>query len=122
MDISRYEHLGEPLLPRREFLYRIWQHFLVALAVIVMSMLIGMVGYHELARFTWIDSFLNAAMLLGGMGPVGDIPTYSGKLFAGFYALYSGLVLIVSAGVLLTPVLHRVMHRLHLEGRAGTKR
>ena len=122
MDISRYEHLGEPLLPARKFLYRIWQHFLVALAVIAVSMLIGMVGYHGLAGFSWIDSFLNAAMLLGGMGPVGDIPTHSGKLFAGFYALYSGLVLIVSAGVLLTPVLHRVMHRLHLEGGAGAKR
>ena len=122
MDDSRYEHLGEPLLPRRKFLYRIWQHFLAALVVIAVSMLIGMVGYHGLAGFSWIDSFLNAAMLLGGMGPVGDIPTDSGKLFAGFYALYSGLVLIVSAGVLLTPVLHRLMHHLHLEGRAGTKR
>lgn len=121
MDRLTYEHLGEPLLPRRKFLYRIWQHFLVALAVVVVSMLIGMVGYHWLARFSWIDSFLNSAMLLGGMGPVGDIPTESGKLFAGFYALYSGLVLIVSAGVLLTPVLHRLMHHLHLEGRAGTK-
>lgn len=121
MDRLTYEHLGEPLLPRRKFLYRIWQHFLVALAVVAVSMLIGMVGYHRLAGFSWIDSFLNSAMLLGGMGPVGDIPTESGKLFAGFYALYSGLVLIVSAGVLLTPVLHRLMHHLHLEGRAGTK-
>jgi hypothetical protein len=122
MDRLTYEHLGEPLLPRRKFLYRVWQHFLVALAVVAVSMLIGMSGYHWLAGFSWIDSFLNAAMLLGGMGPVGDIPSDSGKLFAGFYALYSGLVLIVSAGVLLTPVLHRLMHHLHLEGRAGTKR
>jgi hypothetical protein len=121
MQRLRYEHLGEPLLPRRKFLYRIWQHFLVALAVVVLSMVLGMVGYHWLAKFSWIDSFLNAAMLLGGMGPVGDIPTDSGKLFAGFYALYSGLVLIVSAGVLLTPVLHRLMHHLHLEGRAGPR-
>lgn len=121
MDRLTYEHLGEPLLPRRKFLYRIWQHFLVALAVVAVSMLIGMVGYHWLARFSWIDSFLNSAMLLGGMGPVGDIPTESGKLFAGLYALYSGLVLIVSAGVLLTPILHRLMHHLHLEGRAGTR-
>src|SRR6185312_1337236 len=104
MDRLTYEHLGEPLLPRRKFLYRVWQHFLVALAVVAVSMLIGMSGYHWLAGFSWIDSFLNAAMLLGGMGPVGDIPSDSGKLFAGFYALYSGLVLIVSAGVLLTPV------------------
>jgi hypothetical protein len=98
-----------------------WRHFLVALAVVVGSLLIGMVGYHRLAGFSWIDSFLNAAMLLGGMGPVGDIATNSGKVFAGFYALYAGLVLIVSAGLLLTPALHRVMHRLHLEGRNAAK-
>lgn len=117
-----YEHRTEPLLSRRAFAYRVWQHFLVALAVILASLIIGMVGYHILAHFGWIDSFLNAAMLLGGMGPVGDISTGAGKIFAGCYALYAGLVLIVSAGVLLTPVLHRVMHRLHLEGRDATLR
>jgi hypothetical protein len=117
-----YEHRGEPLLSRRRFAYRMWQHFLVALLVIAVSLLIGMAGYHALAGFTWIDSFLNAAMLLGGMGPVGDIPTSSGKLFAGVYALYAGLVLLVSAAVLLTPILHRVMHRLHLEGGGSPKK
>lgn len=116
-----YEHRAEPLLPRRKFLYRMWQHFLVAVALIGMSLLLGMIGYHALAGFSWIDSFLNAAMLLGGMGPVGDIPTPYGKLFAGCYALYAGLVLLVSTAVLLTPVLHRVMHRLHLEGRSPPK-
>lgn len=115
-----YENRRQPLLSRRRFAYRMWQHFLVALALILVSLLIGIGGYHALAHFSWIDSFLNAAMLLGGMGPVGDIPTSSGKLFAGFYALYAGLVLLVSTAVLLTPLLHRVMHRLHLEGaRAG---
>jgi hypothetical protein len=93
----------------------------VALAVIVVSLLLGMVGYHEFAGFDWIDSFLNAAMLLGGMGPIGDIATSAGKIFAGLYALYAGLVLIISAGVLLTPVLHRVMHRLHIEGGGAAK-
>lgn len=116
-----YEHRGESLLSRRKFAYRLWQHFLVALALVLFSLLIGIVGYHLLAGFSWIDAFLNAAMLLGGMGPVGDIPTSSGKLFAGIYALYAGLVLIVSTAVLLTPVVHRVMHRLHLEGRDAAK-
>lgn len=111
-----YEHGGQPLLPRHRFVQRMWQHFLVAIILIAVSLLVGMIGYHWLARMSWLDSFLNAAMLLGGMGPVGDIPTASGKVFAGVYALYAGLVLIASAAVLLTPVLHRVMHRVHLEG------
>ena len=110
-----YEHRTQPLISREKFAYRLWKHFLIASCVVLVSLLIGMFGYHYLARFAWIDSFLNAAMLLGGMGPVGDIPTQSGKLFAGLYALYAGLVLIAAAAVLLTPVLHRVMHRLHLE-------
>ena len=111
----RYEHRSQPLLSRRKFVQRVWQHFLIALAIVLASLLLGMVGYHALARFSWIDSFLNAAMLLGGMGPVGEIPTASGKLFAGIYALYAGLVLIAASAVLLTPVLHRLLHRVHLE-------
>lgn len=116
-----YEHRSQPLLSRRRFAYRLWRHFLAALAIVLVSLLLGMVGYHMLARFSWIDSFLNAAMLLGGMGPVGDIPTASGKLFAGMYALYAGLVLIAASAVLLTPVLHRLLHRLHLEGGGARK-
>ena len=112
-----YEHRAEPLLSRRKFAYRMWQHFEVATAVVLFSLIIGMVGYHVFAEFSWIDSFLNAAMLLGGMGPVGDIVRPAGKIFAGIFALYAGLVLIISAGVLLTPMLHRVLHYLHLEGR-----
>lgn len=118
-----YEHRTQPLLSRRRFARRVWQHFLIAFALVLASLLIGMVGYHVLARFSWIDSFLNSAMLLGGMGPVGDIPTSSGKLFAGIYALYAGLALIAASAVLLTPVLHRLLHRLHLEdGGPGTGR
>ena len=110
-----YEHRSEPMLSIREFVYRLWQHFLAAQLLVFGSLLVGMVGYRLLAQFSWIDSFLNAAMLLGGMGPVGDIPTSSGKVFAGIYALYAGLVLIAVSAVMLTPVIHRVLHRLHLE-------
>ncbi|HEX3928430.1 MAG TPA: hypothetical protein VHW65_10565 [Gemmatimonadales bacterium] len=91
-------------------------HALVAAGLIGASLVVGMVGYWTLAGFSWLDSFLNAAMLLGGMGPVGEIHTTAGKVFAGFYALYAGLVLIVASAVLLTPVLHRLLHYLHLEG------
>lgn len=118
----RYEHRSQPLLPRRQFVYRVWLHFLLALSLVVGSLVLGMVGYRVWAHFSWIDSFLNAAMLLGGMGPMGEIPTSSGKLFAGMYALYAGLVLIAASAVLLTPVLHRLLHRLHLEGGATGER
>lgn len=110
-----YEHRSQPMLSVRMFLVRLWRHFLAAQVFVVASLLIGMFGYHALAHFSWIDSFLNAAMLLGGMGPVGDIPTPSGKIFAGIYALYSGLVLIAVSAVMLSPVIHRVLHGLHLE-------
>jgi hypothetical protein len=85
----------------------------VALALVAGSLGAGMVGYVAFEKLSWIDAFLNAAMLLGGMGPVNAPQTFGGKLFAGLYALYAGLVFIVSAAVLATPLLHRVLHRLH---------
>ena len=103
------------MLPVRDFVARLWRHFLAAQVLVFGSLVIGMLGYHALARFSWVDSFLNAAMLLGGMGPVGDIPTVGGKVFAGVYALYAGLVLIAVSATMLTPIIHRVLHRLHLE-------
>ena len=110
-----YEHRSEPMLSSREFGLRLWRHFLVAQGLVLASLVAGMVGYHQLAHFPWIDSFLNAAMLLGGMGPVGDIPTPEGKIFAGIFSLYAGLVLIAVSAMLLTPIFHRVMHSIHLE-------
>lgn len=109
-----YEHHSEPLLPRRLFWRRFSRHFGYSLMVIVAALVIGTVGY-RLSGFAWIDAFLNASMLLGGMGPVGDIPTNGGKLFASFYALFAGLVFIGVSGILLAPVLHRVLHTLHLD-------
>jgi len=90
-------------------------HFLVGLGVIGASLAFGMTGYVVFEHLPWIDAFLNAAMLLGGMGPVDMPQTEAGKLFAGLYALYAGLVLIVVAALLITPVIHRVLHRLHWE-------
>lgn len=111
-----YEHRSAPLLPTRLFVRRLWRHFQLAAVLVLVSLGLGMAGYHYLAGFAWIDALLNSAMLLGGMGPVGELPSTAGKLFAAFFALYSGLVLITASGILLAPVLHRVMHRLHLEG------
>ena len=88
-------------------------HLGIALALLVVSLAIGMIGYVSLEKLSWIDAFLNSAMLLGGMGPVNPPQTTSGKLFAGLYALYAGLVFIVTAALVFTPILHRVMHHLH---------
>ncbi len=91
------------------------RHGLVALGLLVASLGIGIAGYSTFEHLSFLDAFLNAAMLLGGMGPVNAPATPAGKLFAGLYALYAGLVFIVSAGLLLAPAMHRVLHRLHLD-------
>ncbi len=118
-----YEHRGTPPLPLQRFLRRLAGHFAVVCALAVFSLLGGMVGYHALEGLGWLDSFLNAAMLLGGMGPVGNGPqTAAGKLFAGLYALYSGMVFLVAAGLLLAPVFHRVLHRFHWEADRAEQR
>ena len=108
-----YEAKAQRPLPRGRFARRLGLHLAVAVGVLGGSLAIGMLGYAEFESLPWLDAFLNAAMLLGGMGPV-DLPkTAAGKLFAGCYALYAGLVFIVTAALLLSPVLHRVLHRFH---------
>jgi hypothetical protein len=95
---------------------RVARHFGFGMAVIAGSLAIGILGYRYFEGMEWIDAFLNAAMLLGGMGPVDPkLQTDAGKLFAGIYALYAGMVVLVVAGVLLAPVFHRFIHRFHLE-------
>lgn len=112
----RYEHRGERLLPWRRFLvHRVGNALIVGSAIIVVSLLIGMLGYRITEDMSWLNAFLNASMILGGMGPVATMHTEAGKLFAGIYALYSGLVLVATAGLLLAPFLHRILHRFHLE-------
>jgi hypothetical protein len=111
-----YEHRGVPPISHATFLRRMAVHFMAATALLVFSLVLGMVGYSWFENLAWRDSFLNAAMLLGGMGPVNAPQTGAGKLFAGLYALYSGLVFVVAAGIVMAPVLHRVLHRFHWEG------
>jgi hypothetical protein len=110
-----YEHRSQPLLPRHLYLRRVTRHVLIALAVIFVSLFIGIAGYHLTEGLPWLDSLLNASMILGGMGPVNELHTSGGKLFASFYALFSGVVFLVTAAVLIAPVAHRFLHRLHLE-------
>ncbi len=113
-----YERRSDPLLPPPRFLRRLGLHLLGAAGIILTSLALGTVGYHALGEQAWIDAFLNAAMLLGGMGQVGDLPTTAGKLFAAVFALYAGLVLIAVTTLILAPVLHRVLHSVHLEDDA----
>ena len=113
-----YEHRNQPLLPRSAFFRRLASHAGVAIGVVLGSLVIGILGYHFLEGLAWIDSLVNAAMILGGMGPVDTLHTTAGKVFAAFYALYSGMVFLVAVGIIFAPVFHRILHRFHLE--AGT--
>ena len=104
---------------RRRGRHQFYAHFFRALlfagAVIGCSLLLGILGYHTIAGFGWVDSLLNASMILSGMGPVGELKTDAAKIFASGYALFSGVVFISATGILLTPVFHRVLHRFHIE-------
>jgi len=108
-----YEQISHRPLPRREFVYRLLQHAGVVLGLIAASLALGMGGYVELEHLAPLDAFLNAVMLLGGMGPVDMPKTDAGKLFAGLFALYGGLLFLITASVALAPVMHRVMHKFH---------
>ncbi|HEY0994664.1 MAG TPA: hypothetical protein VGD77_01615, partial [Gemmatimonadaceae bacterium] len=110
-----YEHSALPPVPTSRFLARLLRHAGYGAALIALSLAAGTIGFTTLAAQSPIDAFLNAAMLLGGMGPIGDLSRAStgGKLFAAFFALYAGLVFLVLAALLLTPVFHRVLHRFH---------
>ncbi|MGD0173952.1 MAG: hypothetical protein ABSC61_05895 [Anaerolineales bacterium] len=110
-----YERRNEPLLPVNRFIRRMLIHGLVALAITVVALGIGVLGYHLTEGLPLLDSLLNASMILGGMGPVDTIRTDAGKLFASFCALFSGMVFLGIAGILLAPAVHRVLHWMHLE-------
>jgi hypothetical protein len=114
-----YEHKSQPLLSAKKFYKRILKNILLALAILTVSLLIGLFGFRLTATNDWYDAFHNSAMLLSGMGPIlGGYPTAGAKLFSSFYALFSGIVFIANIGVILAPVMHRVFHRLNLEDNA----
>jgi hypothetical protein len=108
-----YESRRHSPLPRRAFLRRLALHFGIVCALAAGSLLIGMAGYEHYEGLQWRDAFLNSAMLLGGMGPVDEPQTAGGKLFAGFYALYAGLIFVVATAVLGAPIFHRLLHKFH---------
>lgn len=116
-----FEHYRQPLIPHRKFVKRMIRCCLWAGAITVFSLLIGIWGYHHFEKLSKLDSLLNASMILGGMGPVSNIYTDGGKIFASFYAIFCGAIFIFTIGLILTPLFHRFMHRFHLESTKEDK-
>ncbi len=116
-----YERRDDPLLPRRAFASRVVRHALGAGVVLVVALAIGMLGYHHFEAMSWTDSYVNAAMILSGMGPLGDLKTESGKVFAGTYAIFSGVLFLTCIGFFLAPVLHRFFHYFHTVAEKSAK-
>jgi hypothetical protein len=114
-----FEHRTKPLLPRKIFVLRVLRSLTIALGVIGVSLALGIIGYHFCAGLSWVDALLNAAMILTGMGPVNELHTTGAKLFASFYALFSGVVFITAVALLLAPVIHRFFHKFHLESESS---
>ncbi len=110
-----FEHKKQQLLPRSEFYRRIARSAALGAALIVGSLLVGILGYHFIGELTWIDAFLDASMILSGMGPLSQLHTDSAKLFAGCYAIYCGIALIGTTAIIFAPAVHRALHKFHLE-------
>lgn len=118
----QYEHKSQPVVPREVFLRRLGRNATVALSIIGVSLVVGMIGYSALEGMDLLDAFLETAMLLGGMGPIHAPTTAAGKIFAGVFALYSGVLVIGTAGIILAPIFHRVLHALHVEDDEDEKK
>ena len=110
-----YEHKSKPLLPRTKFYQRMARSVLIVAGIVAFSLFLGSAGYHYLDELPWIDAVLNASMILAGMAPVDPVKSTAAKLFATFYALYSGIAFLTMIAVLMAPLLHRFLHKFHLE-------
>jgi hypothetical protein len=109
-----FEHKNHQILPFNKFIIRLIKYFLFSLLLITFSLAIGTIGYHHFAQISWIDSFYNASLILTGMGPVDPMPTDNAKLFASFYALFSGIVFLSTVAVIFSPIAHRLLHILDI--------
>jgi hypothetical protein len=118
MSLLGYERSGDPLASRRVFFWRLARNFAIALGLIAVSLLVGMICYHRFEGLSWLDAFDHASMILGGMGPYREPQSDAGKIFAGLYSLYSGLLVVGVTGFILAPIFHRVMHYFHLPDEA----
>jgi hypothetical protein len=111
-----FEHRGQALLPRKTFLRRFIFTASISVLILLIWVLIGMIGYHGLAGLGWVDSFLNTAMIVGGMGPVDPLNNDAAKIFAGFFAIFSGVLFLSAFALMAAPIFHRFLHKFHLEG------
>ena len=116
----RYERISQPVAPLRRYLRRQLRSLMLGLLFIAIALFGGMIGYHRLVGLSWIDSYENAAMILSGMGPLATPGTVAGKIFAGSYALFSGIAVLAIAGVIAAPLVHRLLHRLHADEGGGS--
>jgi len=114
-----FEHKSSPLLPREAFIARMGRCVLLSAAISAATLGVGMWGYHSFEKMSWPDAFANASMILAGMGPLGNLNTTGGKIFAGFYALFCGLIFCTVVAVILAPIFHRFLHKFHLEAGKG---
>jgi hypothetical protein len=113
-----FEHRKQPLLPRHQFIRRLGWSTGVGGVLLMFSLGLGTIGYHELAALKWVDAFLDAAMILSGMGPVSPLKDDHAKIFAGCYAIYCGVALLATTGVIFAPIIHRALHKFHLESNS----
>ena len=112
-----YEHHSKPLIPKNEFYNRLISNIILGLIIVAASLAIGILGYHFTENLGWLDSLLNASMILTGMGPVNPMTTVASKLFASFYAIFSGVVFLTTIAFVLAPVAHRFLHKFHLKDK-----
>jgi hypothetical protein len=116
MSLTNFERHHQKLAPRTVFVKRVMQSLAIGLALLAIALMVGIAGYHWIARLDWIDSLLDASMILGGMGPITNpLPNSASKLFASVYALFSGVIFIALMGIVLAPLAHRMLHRFHLD-------
>jgi hypothetical protein len=113
--ITHFERRGQPVVSRRKFAARMLIAIAMWTILTVAGMAIGIAGYASFENMSFVDAFVNAAMILSGMGPLGELKTTAGKIFAGCYAILSGLIIVIATGVVLAPIFHRVLHCFHVE-------
>lgn len=112
--VKKFEHYKNPLLSKKEFYKRVLKYVSVSMSLLGVSLLIGILGYHFLGELSWVDSFLNASMILTGMGPVNPMVNNLGKIFAACYALFSGIAFLSIISVFMAPFIHRFLHKFHI--------
>jgi hypothetical protein len=115
LSATRFERRGQPVASRRKFLVRMSIAIGLWIVLTIVGLAIGIAGYAAFEGMSFVDAYVNAAMILSGMGPVGELKTTAGKIFAGSYAILSGLIIVIATGFVLAPIFHRILHRFHVE-------